>query len=121
MAGPFNLGEINQEELLGVGVPRYLYAMRRTDDGELYVNRFDQLSNTDSITINQNGTTDGNYDQFETGVDFFEGRDVNHELVYDNLNYEQYRWDGRSLWYYINDDGELVVRINGTYSYPSGI
>jgi hypothetical protein len=41
--------------------------------------------------------------------------------VYDNLKWEQYRWDNRSLLYYVNDNGELIVRINQTYVYPTGI
>ena len=45
-----------------------------------------------------------------------------HNLVYENLNYEQFRWDDANLVYYINDEGELVVRVNqdadaGTISY----
>jgi len=31
------------------------------------------------------------------------------------------RWDSRSLYYYINDEGQLVVRINQKYTYPTGI
>ena len=49
--------------------------------------------------------------------DFFEGIDVNHNPVYDNLRYQQYRWDDRSLFYFINDDGELVVRIGSGHTY----
>ena len=40
-----------------------------------------------------------------------------------NLKYEQFRWDDVNLNYYVNDAGELVVRINatkdqGTVTYP---
>ena len=57
----------------------------------------------------------------EVGIDFLEGRDVNHDVVYGNLTYEQYRWDNRNLYYYIDDDGQLVVRISEEYLYPTGI
>jgi hypothetical protein len=120
-AGPFNVGAIDLKDLLGEGVPRYFYALRREDSGELHFGKIDQLIASDQITINNPGTVDGNYENFEVGVDFFEGRDANHNLVFENLNYEQYRWDGRLLYYYIDDAGELVVRINEVYNYPSGI
>lgn len=101
--------------------PAYFYGLRRTDDGELYFARVNQLSREDSVTINNEGTADGNYTDFEQGVDFFEGRDVYHELVFENLNYEQYRWDDKSLYYYIDDAGNLVVRTHTKYQYPTGI
>lgn len=117
----YYVGAINLQDLLGEGVPRYLYALRRTDNGELYLGKVDQLVADDVLSINAPGAVEDNYDGFEVGTDFFEGRDVNHNLVYANLNYEQYRWDGRAIFYYIDDDGELVVRINETYVYPTGI
>ena len=46
---------------------------------------------------------------------------MNHEKVYENLNYEQFKWDNRSLMYYIDDSGNLVVRINEGYTYPTGV
>ena len=98
--------------------PRYFYALRRTDDGDLYFARVDQLSD-DSIQINAIGADDDNYPDFESGIDFLEGRDVYHNLVYPNLNYEQMRWDSRNIYYYINDDGELVARVNQKYTYSS--
>lgn len=115
------VGEFNVEGVLGVGVPRYFLGIRKTTDGELYLGRLDQLSPIDQVAINQPGTPEDNYNDFDVGVDFLEGRDVNHEIVYKNITYEQYRWDNRNLYYYIDDDGQLVVRINQEYQYPSGI
>jgi hypothetical protein len=119
MASNYQFGR-SKEDLLGDS-PRYFYALRRTDDGELYFARVDQLSRVDSVQINAEGTSDSNFADFEQGVDFFEGRDVNHDLVYENLNYEQMRWDNKNLYYYIDDNGNLVVRIDTKYQYPSGI
>ena len=119
MADNYEFGR-SADELLG-GQPKYLYALRRTDDGEVYFARVNQLSRTDSIQINNDGTADGNYADFETGVDFLEGRDVAHELVHENLKYEQIRWDDKNLYYYIDADGQLCVRTDTKYSYPSGI
>tara|TARA_B100000683_G_scaffold267305_1_gene300760 strand:- start:1081 stop:1440 length:360 start_codon:yes stop_codon:yes gene_type:complete len=100
---------------------RYFYGLRRTDDGELFIAKVDQLSANDSIQINNEGDPAFNYEDFEQGQDFLEGRNVNHEKVYTNLNYEQFRWDNRSINYYIDDSGNLVARINEGYTYPTGV
>jgi len=108
------------DEALGDS-PRYFYAIRRNDDGELYLVRSDQLIDKDSIEINHPGGRDGNFEDFEVGVDFFEGRDTDHNLVYENMKYTQYRWDSRSILYYVDSEGQLVQRINYSYAYPDGI
>lgn len=108
-----------QEQVLG-DIPKYFYGLRRNEDGSLFFARINQLSG-ESLTINNPGNPEDNYEDFEAGIDFFEGRNVNHEIVYDNLKYEQYRWENRNLYYYINDNGELVLRIDQKYTYPSGI
>jgi hypothetical protein len=100
---------------------RYFYGLRRTDDGELFIAKVDQLKSNDSIQINVEGDQDQNYEDFDQGQDFFEGRDVNHEKIYANLNYEQFRWDNRNINYYIDDSGNLVARINEGYTYPTGV
>jgi hypothetical protein len=109
----------NQSELLN-GSPRYFYALRRTDEGDLYVVRIDQLNGED-VVINNEGDSSENYDKFSVGVDFFNGRAVNHELVYDNLKYEQYRWDDRFMSYYIDEDGNLSVIIGQDRNYPTDV
>jgi hypothetical protein len=70
------------------------------------------MTQGDSVTINNPGLAANNYDDWNEGQDFFDGRDVNHDKIYANLKYEQYKWDDINLYYYINDEGELVVRIN---------
>lgn len=101
--------------------PQYFYGLRRNDDGELFLVRVNQLSRTDSLEINNEGDINNNYDNFEVGTDFYENRDVYHNIVFANLIYEQYRWDDRSVYYFINTDGQLVARINTKYTYQTGI
>jgi hypothetical protein len=96
---------------------RFFYGFRRTDDGELFVGKADQLKNEDTIQINKIGDPVQNYPSFVEGEDFYEGRDVNHNLVYENLNYEQMRWDDRNISYYINSEGELIARVNQKHVY----
>jgi len=111
----------NQENVVGGLDGRFFYGLRRTDDGELFFTKVDQMDPDASIQVNKPGDPTKNYSDFEQGVDFFEGRDQNHDYVYENLTYEQLRWDDRHLFYYINDEGELVVRINRPYTYPTGV
>ena len=78
-------------------------------------------SPSDSAQINRPGGTDGNYTEFQSGEDFFEGRNPNHVLVFDNLLYEQMRWDDKNIYYYVNGEGELVLRVNTKYEYDNGL
>lgn len=108
------------EEALGDS-PRYFYAIRRNDDGELFLIRSDQLRDKSSIDLNRPGDPSENFEDFEPGVDYFEGVDEEHELEYDNMFWTQYRWDDRNMLYYVNNEGVLVQRINQDFTYPEGI
>ena len=110
------IGENSASNMLG-GEPRYFYALRRTDQGDLYFCRVDQALGQDSVTINNPAAVGDDFTDFSSGADFFEGRDVYHNIVYPNLNYEQMRWDNRSIYYYINAAGELVARVGQAYAY----
>ncbi len=99
---------------------RYFYALRRDDDGQIFIAKVDVASPTDNIQINKPGGTSDNYPDFQDGADFFEGRNPNHNLVYENLNFEQMRWDDKNIYYFINDEGEFVLRINTPYTYATG-
>jgi len=101
--------------------PRYWYALRRTEDGELYFLRSDQLKDKDSVEINIPGDPAENFEDFEPGVDFFEGISADQEIEYANLIWTQYRWDNRNVLYYIDNEGRLTQRINQGYVYPVGI
>jgi hypothetical protein len=116
--------EYNLGDLLGEGNPRYLYGLQRVDgganDGTLYFYKIDQLSSTASLTLNVPGSSANNFENFEYGVDFFDGRlATDHSRPYPNLVFDQYRWDNKNCYYYIDSAGELVVRINQSYTYSA--
>ena len=105
-------------------IKRYFYGLRRNDDGELFLIRADQLNGGEDniITVNDIGDAIENFPDFEEGIDFLDGIDENHDILYDNLRYPQLRWDGRSLLYYIDPtDGQLILRISEAYEYPENI
>lgn len=118
----YYVGNTPENLIQQLGNSRYLYALRKDAEGYLYLYKADQLIETnDTFQINNIGddpTKD--YVDFEYGVDFFDGRLENHEIdpTIENIHWEQYRWDSRNIFYYINDQGELVVRINEEYTYP---
>jgi hypothetical protein len=101
--------------------PRYWYALRRNEDGELFLVRSDQIIDRDSYELNIPGPSEEDFENFESGVDYFDGLNEEHELINDNMRYPQYKWDNRSLFYYVDNEGMFVVRINKGYSYPTGI
>ena len=103
---------VSPGDVIGTLSKRYFYGLRRTDNGEVFHGKYDQLR-AESLTINNSGESIDNYNNFEEGQDFFEGRDVNHEIVYDNLNYEQFRWDSSNLTYSISANGDFIVKTNG--------
>lgn len=114
-------------QVFGVGIDelqktlannRYFYGLRRTDAGELYMVKADLLKLEDGVQLNRPGNVDENYNNWSRGEDFFEGRDQQHRKVYPNLVYEQYKWDGRNLFYYVNSEGELVLKVNEAHTYP---
>ena len=100
--------------------PRYWYALRRNQDGELFIVRSDQLTDKDAYEINIPGDPADNFEDFEPGVDFFDGVDAEHEPEFENMFYPQYRWDDRSIFYYVDSQGQLIQRINQGYTYPTG-
>ena len=118
MPSTYYLGT-SPDEALGDS-PRYWYALRRNQDGELFLLRSDQLKDKDSIELNLPGDPAETFEDFEPGVDYFEGIAADHEVEYDNLVYPQYRWDNRTMLYYIDSEGRLTQRINQGYSYPTG-
>lgn len=119
MASNYYLGT-DPVDALGAS-PRYWYALRRNNDGELFFVRSDQLTDQDAYELNIPGPSSENFDDFEAGVDYLDGIDAEHELEFDNLFYPQYKWDNRSLFFYIDNEGMFVMRISKGYSYPTGI
>lgn len=100
---------------------RFFYGLRRSDEGELFLGKNDQLKNDEGIQINLPGNDEDNLINYREGQDFFEGRNIYHDLIYLNLIYEQFRWDSKDIYYYVNEEGELVARINQSYEYDDSI
>ena len=98
---------------------RFFYAIRRNDDGELFLAKVDQSKPGEFVTINQSGVSSDSFQNFDQGQDFFEGRDVYHELVYDDLKYEQFKWDNRNIFFYVDNDGYFTIKVNENHIYDN--
>ena len=110
------------ESIINGFIKQYFYGMRRNDDGELFLIRQDQLSGDGTAVINDIGVGENNFLDFEEGIDYLEGIDADHDIVYTNLRYPQIKWDGRLLTYYVDPtDGQFIVRISQDYNYPENI
>jgi hypothetical protein len=114
----YYVGAVGENSALGPVQSRYFYALRVDDEGTLYFTRVDQWTSGDSVQINKPGPIEEDWEFFEVGIDYFDGRDpVTHEKDKLNLNFDQYRFDSKSIFYYINSEGELIARVNQPYTY----
>ena len=115
---------ISPEKVLDGFAKKFLYGLRRNDDGELFLIRVDQLGAGDdnSVVINEQGTSDENFPDFEEGIDFLDGVDEDHDIVYANLRYTQLKWDDRSLLFYIDSDtGQFIQLISEGHQFEENI
>jgi hypothetical protein len=118
----YYIGDVGGNSSLGTPGFRYFYALRVDDEGTLYFTRTDQWTSSDIIQINRPGDGEEDFEGFEIGIDHFDGKDPDtHERSYENLVFDQYRFDSKSIFYYINSAGELVARINQVYDYPTDV
>lgn len=98
---------------------RYIYALRRDDEGNLFVARVNINDQSDGIELFQGPVSETITDTIDVySDDYFDGRSATtRELVDENLYYEQWRWDGRFVSYFLNEDGEFVASIGGNHAY----
>lgn len=123
MANNYYLGQ-SPEEFFNQ-TQRYFYGITRTTDGFLKVTKVNLDSNVDSINL-QNlslvSTDSTRFDSFEESVDFFDGVDpVTKMPNYTGMNFEQYKWDSNDLYYYVDGNGMLCVRVDVPYNYVEGV
>jgi hypothetical protein len=114
----------NPQDVLNGFIKRYYYGLRRNDDGELYLVRIDQLQGGDQnvAVINDLGVSEDNFPDFEEGIDYLDGIDQDHNIVYPNLRYPQIKWDGRSLEYYIDSEtGFFIQKVSEGHEYNDDI
>jgi hypothetical protein len=121
MANNYYLGQ-TPEEFFNKN-ERYFYGIKRDTNGFLVLTKVNMDSSTDSIDIqdlNNIGSLERTFDGFEDGVDYFDGVDAARNESFQGLNFEQYKWSADDLYYYVDGQGQLCVRINVPYNYSEG-
>jgi hypothetical protein len=116
------LGAVGSDSTLGPSDQRYFYAIRTDEEGNIFINKIDMWTSSEAIEINKPGEVEDDWQYFELGVDYFDGKNPEtHIKDNPNLNFDQYRFDSRSVYYYINANGELIARYNQSYDYSTDV
>ena len=89
------------------------HALTVDADGMLVYTKFDMIDRGTTIQI----STDAGNTTWEGVTYSFDN--YNHATGKPNTNtlYDQYKFSGRDQFYFINDDGDLIVRFNEDYAY----
>jgi len=111
----------NAQEIFDDISYRYFYSLRRTDKGELFLNKIDQTKKNDPLIINDIGTSEQDFKNFVYGEDYFEGRAIDHTIRHENLRYEQYIWDNKNISYFLDNEGNFSVRVNESFDYSNTV
>lgn len=90
----------------------YFYALRRDDDGNLFINRIDNLNDLETVDL-FGPEVNADFVGKATEDYFGERDDATRLLEYstDDVKYEQWKWENLKKFYYLNEDGELVVSV----------
>tara|TARA_B110000503_G_scaffold43292_1_gene70824 strand:- start:1684 stop:2190 length:507 start_codon:yes stop_codon:yes gene_type:complete len=90
---------------------RFFYGLRSAD-GELILGKVDAFDATDGVQVNGIGDrAEDDFPYFVPGQDFFEGKDEEHADRYPSLLYQQYKFADADFNYYIDENGELTLRV----------
>lgn len=102
--------------------PSYYYRLTRDETGYLVFTKVDLIADNTEIVVNNNevSTDEADQQQFVLGSDVVVVNiDENHEIINSAAGHSQYKIKPEDLLYFINENGDMIVRINGSYDYPS--
>jgi len=87
----------------------FLYALRRTEDGDLYLLKINE--NDGSVIELFGENIPDAFAEYSLGDDFFEGRGEDHVLDYatSDVKYEQWKFLNSEQTYYIDSDGYFTL------------
>lgn len=107
----FYVGNTPRKEANRTRGQRFFYGLR-SDGEELVLGKVDAYDSNDGVQVNYIGDNpESDYPNFIPGQDFFEGKDVDHVDIYPSLLYQQYKWSDANFTYYVDDNGELTLRV----------
>ena len=105
------------------GLPSsYFYRLTRDNTGYLVFTKVDLNADGTAVVINNNtvSTAEAEQQQFDISNDtVIINIDANHELINNAAGHSQYKIKPEDLLYFIDDNGDMIVRINGSRDYPT--
>ena len=110
--------------LLPKGAKKYMYRMTKDDLGYLTFTKVDLELDEFTLTINDTADRDIEVQQEFPGFDvdqLFDNITEEHLVINESLGITQIRFSHDDLLYWVDDDGYLVVRINGNRDYPAEV
>lgn len=102
--------------------PSYFYRLTRDSTGYLTFTKIDLNADGTTVVINNNtvSTSETAQQQFDISNDTVViNIDAGHEVINLAAGHSQYKIKPEDLLYFINDNGDMIVRINGSRTYPS--
>lgn len=110
--------------LLPRGAKKYMYRMTKDNLGYLTFTKIDLELDEFTLTINDTADRDVEVQQEFPGFDvdqLFDNITEEHLVINESLGITQIRFSHDDLLYWVDDDGYLVVRINGNRNYPAEV
>ena len=100
----------------------YFYRLTRDSTGYLTFTKVDLNADGSEVVINNNTVTTAETEQqqFDISNDTVViNIDAGHNVIDLAAGYSQYKIKPEDLLYFINDNGDMIVRINGSRDYPT--
>jgi hypothetical protein len=100
----------------------YFYRLTRDRTGYLTFTKVDLNADTAEVVINSNtvSTMETEQQQFDISNDTVViNIDAGHEIINLAAGHSQYKIKPEDLLYFINGNGDMIVRINGSRDYPT--
>jgi hypothetical protein len=100
----------------------YYYKLFRDSTGYLVFTKVDLNADSEVVVINNDQLVDEDSDQqsFDISSDIVVVNiDENHEVISPAAGHSQYKIKPEDLLYFLDDNGNLIVRINGSRDYPT--
>jgi hypothetical protein len=100
----------------------YFYRLTRDSTGYLVFTKVDLNADGTAVVINNNtvSTAEAEQQQFDISNDTVViNIDAGHEIINLAAGHSQYKIKPEDLLYFINDNGDMIVRINGSRDYPT--
>ena len=99
---------------------KYFYKLTRNSNQELILTKIDLNNSSEEVVINdpELRNTNAQHAFAGFGTDYVViNTDENHAIIDEALGTSQYKVRNDDINYFVNEDGNLIARINARYTY----